>query len=101
MELRAPMHQGAKMKESKLEHSPFCANRQQGSITVFFLFFAVIMVGAISYSLYFAHAANEKIRIENAADAETKAMAAHAAKGLNMVAANNLAIGASLHVAGA
>jgi hypothetical protein len=77
------------------------ADRQRGSITVFFLLFAVVLVGAITYSLYFAHMVNEKARLEMAADAETHAMATHAATGLNMIAANNLAIGASLHIAGA
>lgn len=84
-----------------INRGPFDSSTQKGSITVFFLLFAVVMIGAISYSLYFAHAANEKIRIENAADAEAQAMAAHAAKGLNMIAANNLGIGAAMHIAGA
>jgi hypothetical protein len=85
--------------ETKMLLKPFLPNKEQGTITVFFLMFAIVLVGAISYSLYFAHAANEKIKIENATDSETQAMAAQAAKGLNMIAANNLAIGASIHIA--
>jgi len=74
---------------------------ESGSITVLFVLFVVFLVGAISYALYAGQQIEKKIALQNAADTAVIAMANHSGQGLNMIAANNLAIGASIHVAGA
>lgn len=73
---------------------------ERGSITVFFCFFVLVIVGAISYSLYVGQQVERRIHLQNTSDAAVIAMANHGANGLNMIAANNLAIGASIHISG-
>jgi hypothetical protein len=74
---------------------------ERGSVTVIFAMFALVLVGAVSWSLYVGQQVNQRIQLQNATDAGALATANHSAQGLNMIAANNLAIGASIHVAGA
>lgn len=77
---------------------PFHHDSERGSITIFFVLFALVMIGVVAYSLYVGRAVDEKIKVDVAADASSLAMASHAAQGLNMIATNNLAVAANLHV---
>ncbi len=74
--------------------------KQEGSITILFCIFATVLLAALSLSLYIGQEVRQKIQLQNASDNAALAMASHQAQGLNMVAANNLAIAASLHIAG-
>lgn len=76
------------------------STNERGSITVFFCFFAILIVGAMSYSLYIGQQVERRINLQNTADAAVTSMANHGAIGLNMIASNNLAIGASIHISG-
>lgn len=73
-------------------------SREAGGITVFFVLFTVVLAGAVAASLYVGRMVDRKIRLGNAADAAAHAMASHGAMGMNMISANNLAVGANLHV---
>jgi len=77
------------------------ARGERGSITVLFVVFALIVIGAVTWSLYVGQQVSQRIRLQNAVDAGGLATVNHAAQGLNMMAGNNLAIGASIHIAGA
>jgi len=74
---------------------------ERGSITLIFCLLALIIMGAVSYSLYIGESVKDKIKANSASDFSAYAMAGHAASGLNMIATNNLGIGASLHIAAA
>lgn len=77
---------------------PHLRGREQGVISVLFILLSGLLVGMVGYSLYIGQAVKQKIDLQNAADASTLAMAQHASQGLNMIAANNLTIGASIHI---
>ena len=72
--------------------------KQQGVISVLFILLSSLLVGVASYSLYIGQAVKHKIELQNAADAATLAMAQQGSQGLNMIAANNLTIGAAIHI---
>ncbi len=76
-------------------------NKQAGAISFLFIFLLPILVGLVGYSLYMGQQVDLKIEAQNSSDASVFAMTGHATQGLNMISANNLAIGGSLHVAGA
>jgi hypothetical protein len=71
---------------------------ERGSITVFFVLFVLIVGAGVGYALYIARITEEKMRTDTAADLAATAMAQHAAIGLNMIAANNIAVAGNLHV---
>ncbi len=73
-------------------------NKKRGSISIIFLMLLVIVLGAVSYSLYIGQSVTHKIKLQNASDWSAYAMGAHTSQGLNMVSANNLAIGSAIHV---
>lgn len=79
----------------------FHGGGERGSITVFFIFFILVLFAALGYSVLIGRTAEQKMTVETAADTASLAMANHAAMGLNTLATNNLAVGASLHVAAA
>jgi hypothetical protein len=72
---------------------------KQGNITVLFCVLALMLVGAVSYSIYVGQLVSDRIAEQNAADTSALVMANHAAQGLNMISANNLSIGAAVQVA--
>lgn len=74
------------------------SRRDRGSVTVLFVMMACILVGAVSYSLIVGHEVEQRMKEQNATEASSLAMANHAAQGLNMIAANNLSIGASIQI---
>ncbi len=73
--------------------------KESGAIIFLFCAFLLLFTGFISASLVTGQLVNEKIKTQNTADYSAMAMGAHAATGLNMIAMNNLSIGASIHVA--
>lgn len=76
-------------------------DRERGAVSFLFIFLAPIVIGVISYSLYVGQQIDLKIETQNSSDASVFSMTGHATQGLNMISANNLAIGGALHVAGA
>ena len=98
----SPMNKIRKSSQPPSQRIPLVIlGDQKGSVTVLFVFFAMFLVGAISYALYAGQQVEKKIVLQNASDSSSIAVANHSGQGLNMISANNLAIGASIHVAGA
>ena len=73
---------------------------EAGAITIFFLMLVAVVIGAISLSVYIGQIVERRLRGEIVADQAAMASAGQAAQGLNMIAADNLAIAASIHIAG-
>ena len=79
--------------------SIYVRHNSRGSVFIIFCLFLVFLVGAISFSFYTGQVIKKKIKLQVATDIAATSMATHTSQGLNMIAANNIAIGASLHVA--
>jgi len=73
----------------------------QGNITVCFLFLIGIIAGAFNYSLFVGRKVDDKMKLQHGSDLAALSMASHTSHAMNMIATNNLAIGASLHIAAA
>jgi hypothetical protein len=73
---------------------------KRGNITAIFCMFVFVLLGGISYSLYVGQMVSDRIAEQTGADAAALSAANHVAQGLNMIAANNLSIGAAIQVAG-
>ncbi len=76
-------------------------NQQKGSLTVFFL----LMLGAIffvtSVGLYVGRNARLKTQLINSVDSSALSMGNHYSAGLNLISAQNIAMGAQIHTASA
>lgn len=80
-------------------HSPKTQlKNKKGSVIFFFLAFFLVCTGFISLSLFVGSRVHHQIKVSQAADAAARAGAAHESVGLNMIAANNLAIASALQI---
>ena len=75
-------------------------NEEVGVIAVLFLFVVGILFAAISLSMQTGQVIERRILADQAADSASYAFASKSAQGLNFIAANNLAIAGSSHMAG-
>ena len=71
---------------------------QDGNITLFSLLIIPVILGTVTYSIYIGRQVDEKLNLHNASDLSSLAMASQGASGLNMIAANNITIGANTHL---
>ena len=76
-------------------------NNQKGSLTIFFLLFLGVIFFVTSLGLYVGRSTSLKIKLVNAADSSVMSMGNHYAGGLNLISAQNIAIGAQIHTASA
>ncbi len=74
-------------------------NNDRGNITVAFLFLMGLLYGALQFSLEMGRLADQKMKLQQTADVVATGMAGDMSFALNSIALNNLAIGASLHMA--
>ncbi|HAZ11361.1 MAG: hypothetical protein A2X86_20220 [Bdellovibrionales bacterium GWA2_49_15] len=72
---------------------------EKGNITIAFLFLMVLLYGAMQFSLEMGRMAEQKMKLQQTADQVASSMAGDMSFALNGIALNNLAIGASLHMA--
>ncbi len=75
------------------------ASRESGAISILFLFVAVFILGALSFSFLIGQLIEKRVANDLAADAGAFAMASQSSQGLNFIAANNLAIAGTIHQA--
>lgn len=74
--------------------------RKKGVIAVLFLFVVAFIFAAISLSMQTGQMVERRIVTDQAADSAAYAFASKSAQGLNFIAVNNLAVAASVHMAG-
>ncbi|MBI2522365.1 MAG: Tad domain-containing protein [Bdellovibrio sp.] len=74
-------------------------HNDRGNITIAFLFLMTLLYGAVQFSLEMGRMTDQKMKLQQTADVVASSMAGDMSFALNSIALNNLAIGASLHMA--
>ena len=85
------------MEEKTVSHRPQITCKR-GSVSLFFLAFALVLSAALSLRLYIGGRVHHQIKADQAADAASMAAGLQTAQGLNMIAVNNIGIASSIQI---